>query len=1219
MYAPAATKANTKEERIRFWETLPGLVKGVKEEGDHVCLMGDFNITFPPWLVEMWGHTVAQSNVKRDQKLTKEQEEVATAALTAMTKMDVALSTWQGNLADDYHTYASDNLGENGVRTTIDHMAMTGSLLTQVEGLRAIWPHPEKFKVLRPDHALVVTQLTIYGSERKSRRHHREPPPFASPPDTVLNRLADELRVNMAARMYTEKKREENKMIGVTEGSEHGAMNEEMRTPYPVRKSRNEEAEANAQSHVDVEFRDSERLKEARREDDAAMQVEIALKMMECLKHGDTAGVFKAARGRGLARPSALVSSTGKRGMTNTFRELVGEKHAPRDNPEWDFPEIYKERPPEIRAETWTTLFVDGSFYPDGPHKGKAGFSVVDPDKGNMVCGPVPKAEDGEGSPLAAEIWAVLVSLEKTKGNLTLVGDAETVGKIYGDLDLHGKNDCESLPYARWWRRIVFLTHGRKVKYELVPAHKGDLMNEVADKGAKFAARHMHEELEISFPSGYDEHASWAMTEHNDPCEERFLLDHLMKKQNMFPSRWIPQTPYPQGRQQRITKPPRVDISLEQVIRSINRVKNTSPGEDGIRTAEYRSKEAAMELYELLVKVWADKTVPHQWKRAILLAIPKKAGALTATNCRGITLSNSAPKILMRLILDGSNQPETTMAQFGFVRGKSTVDAIHIARSAIWALKEERRHSMAVFLDIEKAFDYMDRAAVRKVLMGYGFGDTAIALIEDFWDDEVVMRFPDGTYGERFTSQRGVKQGCVISPTIFILCLETVLKDIIAKHKGVVLWEASGTWTTWEPGQDFVRISALAYADDIMILCAGSASCQIMLDEMNAALQTIGIRLSAGKSKVMPLQAEYTGEHDSTEGYNERARKGMFSSANMPNAEPVAVTGAKGDATLHATRHRSDMACACPDCEYVAALELKSPWESMCSHLMSRHEIAVTQVKRYDSVPLALVWEAGQREWNTHETPLTTGPVHITLKDGTREELEVVREFCYLGSILTADGNLDREISARIAKASKAFYGCFPHGFWTNALIPQKSKIAIFDACIAPIMLYASETWAPTEGQVERLEVAYTSMMRIIVSMRTRHLVIEHRDGVMETVFDTPSRERVLRKAEVSKAEDLMRQRRLRLLGALIRHDPLAWATKASRVAACSVHRGHAAKSWHETVAHDMQRIQVQEGTAMDPVKWKATIKAPKMLHASTVRRETEKQEMRKRTREVEE
>ena len=69
MYAPAATKANTKTMRIHFWETLLGLVKGVKEDGDHVCLMGDFNVAFPPWLAEMWGHTVDASNSWRDTTL----------------------------------------------------------------------------------------------------------------------------------------------------------------------------------------------------------------------------------------------------------------------------------------------------------------------------------------------------------------------------------------------------------------------------------------------------------------------------------------------------------------------------------------------------------------------------------------------------------------------------------------------------------------------------------------------------------------------------------------------------------------------------------------------------------------------------------------------------------------------------------------------------------------------------------------------------------------------------------------------------------------------------------------------------------------------------------------------------------------------------------------------------------------------------------------------
>ena len=42
----------------------------------------------------------------------------------------------------------------------------------------------------------------------------------------------------------------------------------------------------------------------------------------------------------------------------------------------------------------------------------------------------------------------------------------------------------------------------------------------------------------------------------------------------------------------------------------------------------------------------------------------------------------------------------------------------------------------------------------------------------------------------------------------------------------------------------------------------------------------------------------------------------------------------------------------------------------------------------------------------------------------------------------------------------------------------------------------------------------------------------------MESVFDTPTRERVMRMAEVYRTEDLMTQRRLRLLGVLVRQDP---------------------------------------------------------------------------------
>ena len=57
-------------------------------------------------------------------------------------------------------------------------------------------------------------------------RSHRLSPP----PDTDLNRLADELRINMATRLFTSQEREANTLRGVTE---HGAVNATMRDTVP--------------------------------------------------------------------------------------------------------------------------------------------------------------------------------------------------------------------------------------------------------------------------------------------------------------------------------------------------------------------------------------------------------------------------------------------------------------------------------------------------------------------------------------------------------------------------------------------------------------------------------------------------------------------------------------------------------------------------------------------------------------------------------------------------------------------------------------------------------------------------------------------------------------------------------------------------------------------------------------------------------------------------
>lgn len=170
--------------------------------------------------------------------------------------------------------------------------------------------------------------------------------------------------------------------------------------------------------------------------------------------------------------------------------------------------------------------------------------------------------------------------------------------------------------------------------------------------------------------------------------------------------------------------------------------------------------------------------------------------------------------------------------------------------------------------------------------------EAAIANIKDLWKDEIIMKFQDNSFGSNFGSKRGVHQGDVLSPLIFILCLNTVLKAGLENHKGVVLFRAEGTWRSWEPSDDFTTLKAVLYADDIIIFCESTLDAQTLIDEMNAALLNIGLRISPKKTKAMIINGDYVDEHGKNEGHKHRV-----------DSLGCSATGSKGrpwfDGNLH--------------------------------------------------------------------------------------------------------------------------------------------------------------------------------------------------------------------------------------------------------------------------------------------------------------------------------
>lgn len=95
------------------------------------------------------------------------------------------------------------------------------------------------------------------------------------------------------------------------------------------------------------------------------------------------------------------------------------------------------------------------------------------------------------------------------------------------------------------------------------------------------------------------------------------------------------------------------------------------------------------------------------------------------------------------------------------------------------------------------------------------------------------------------------------------------------------------------------------------------------------------------------------------------------------------------------------------------------------------------------------------------------------------EPLRSVDKFCYLGGVLSQNGRIDDDITARINKASAAF-GRLQHRLWKERGVRLSTKIKVYKAVVLTTLLYGGETWVQYRSHVKKLEQFHTRCLRRI-------------------------------------------------------------------------------------------------------------------------------------------
>ncbi|XP_005102894.1 uncharacterized protein LOC101847595 [Aplysia californica] len=303
----------------------------------------------------------------------------------------------------------------------------------------------------------------------------------------------------------------------------------------------------------------------------------------------------------------------------------------------------------------------------------------------------------------------------------------------------------------------------------------------------------------------------------------------------------------------------------EEVREATKQIYGKALGPDEIPAEVYKAGGPNMfkKLTELFQVMWNEGKFPQQFKDANIIHIYKRKGnRQNCDNHRGISLLSIAGKILARVLLnrllhhlEQGLLPET---QCGFWAKRGTTDMIFAARQLQEKCQEQHCDLLVTFVDLTKAFDTVSREGLWRIMEKYGCPSKFITIVRQLHDGMMVKVLGDGDESDTFPVTNGVKQGCVLAPTLFSMVFSAMLTDAFhSSEDGIrIRYRTDGRLFNIRRFQAATKVKEtvireLLFADD----CALNASTEeCMQNEINCftlACDNFGLTINTKKTEVL--------------------------------------------------------------------------------------------------------------------------------------------------------------------------------------------------------------------------------------------------------------------------------------------------------------------------------------------------------------------------------
>ena len=286
------------------------------------------------------------------------------------------------------------------------------------------------------------------------------------------------------------------------------------------------------------------------------------------------------------------------------------------------------------------------------------------------------------------------------------------------------------------------------------------------------------------------------------------------------------------------------DKEWEKVIKDAKRNKTEGLDEIKMEMIKEAPKQFKNRLKECFNRIRTSGETPQEWNDEKGFMLFKKKDREKLDNYRNISVGSCLGKLFTSIMAKRTRDITEAKKKFNEIQGgfrpkRSTTDNLFVLLHIIEKAKINKEKLYLCFVDLRKAFDSVWREGIWKKLRKIRVDNTTIKLLKNLYENTRKKILLENGYTDWIEYNKGVKQGCTLSPILFNIYLKELADLLQNSRKGYKIAN--------------IMISALFFADDMVIITKTKQEMIEQLHMINSYMKKWKLEINFDKTKIMSI------------------------------------------------------------------------------------------------------------------------------------------------------------------------------------------------------------------------------------------------------------------------------------------------------------------------------------------------------------------------------